>query len=127
VNAFKDDNVKGKINSLIGFIGYEKLGEHLLFKIKDINNLRNLAGARCDQFNKSSIIIDLNKLIARDYFTSENTTGATEELCIMMEMICRHHSAIRQNGKLWFLTLEQTELYNIEHCKMNNSKFECSK
>jgi hypothetical protein len=126
VNGFKDFNVKGKINSLIGFIGYEKLGEHLLFKIKDINNLRNLAGARCDQFSKSSAIIDLNKLLSGDVFTNENTSGATEELCIMIELICRHFSASRKNGKIWFLTLEQAELYNIEHCKMNNSKFDCT-
>jgi hypothetical protein len=127
VGAFKEHNVKGRINSLIGFIGYEKLGEHILFKIKDINNLRNLAGARCDQFSKSSAIIDLNKLVSQDYFNNENTAGATEELCIMMELICRHYSEKMKNGKIWFLTLEQAELYNIEHCKMNNSKFECAK
>lgn len=126
VDAFKEHNIKGRINSLIGFIGYEKMGEHILFKIKDINNLRNLAGARCDQFNKSSAIIDLNKLISQDYFTNENSTGATEELCIMMELICRHYSGKKQSGKIWFLTLEQAELYNIEHCKMNNSKFDCA-
>lgn len=127
VGAFKEHNIKGRINALMGFIGYEKMGEHILFKIKDINNLRNLAGARCDQFSKSSALIDLNKLVSRDFFTNENTAGATEELCIMMELICRHYSEKQKNGKIWFLTLEQAELYNIEHCKMNNSKFECAK
>ena len=126
VDSFKEHNIKGRINSLIGFIGYEKLGEHILFKIKDINNLRNLAGARCDQFSKSNAIIDLNKLLSQDVFSNENTSGATEELCIMLELICRHFTASSKNGKTWFLTLEQAELYNIEHCKMNNSKFDCA-
>lgn len=127
VARFKEENVQGHINPLLGFIGYEKLSAHLLFKIKDINNLRNLAGARCDQFSKSTALVNLNKLVMKDYFTNENTTGSTEELCIMLEMICRHFSASRLHGKIWFLPSEYVEIYNIEHCKMNNSKFECDR
>lgn len=125
VSAFKSKNLNGKINALIGFTGYEKLGEHLVFKIKDINNLRNLAGARCDQFSKSTAIINLNKLLGEDYFANDNAPGATQELGILLELICRHFSAISKNGKIWYLTPEQVELFNIEHCKMNNSQFAC--
>lgn len=125
VSTFKSKNLNGKINSLIGFTGYEKLGEHLVFKIKDINNLRNLAGARCDQFSKSTAIINLNKLLGEDYFTNDNAPGATQELGILLELICRHFSTISKNDKIWYLTPEQVELFNVEHCKMNNSQFAC--
>lgn len=125
VDKFKEENLKGRINFLLGFVGYEKMGEHLLFKIKDINNLRNIAGARCDQFSKSNAIINLNKLIGQDFFNNDNVTGSTEELCIMLEFICRHYTVTRKNNKIWFLTSEESELYNIEHCRMNNSKFDC--
>jgi hypothetical protein len=126
VDSFKRKNLNSGINSLIGFIGYEKTGEHLVFKIKDINNLRNLAGARCDQFSKSTAINNLNKLLGSDYLTNDNAPGSTQELGILLELITRHFSTISKNGKIWYLTPEQVELFNIEHCKMNNSQFVCS-
>ena len=126
VDSFKRKNLNGEINSLIGFTGYEKTGEHLVFKIKDINNLRNLAGARCDQFSKSTAINNLNKLLGEDYLTNDNFHGSTQELGILIELVTRHFSAILKNGKIWYLTPEQVELFNIEHCKMNNSQFVCN-
>lgn len=126
VDAFKRKNLNGEINALIGFTGYEKTGEHLVFKIKDINNLRNLAGARCDQFSKSTAIINLNKLLGEDYLTNDNAPGSTQELGILLELVTRHFSTTLKNGKIWYLTPEQVEMFNIEHCKMNNSQFVCN-
>jgi len=125
VDAFKRKNLNGEINALIGFTGYEKTGEHLVFKIKDINNLRNLAGARCDQFSKSTAIVNLNKMLGEDYLTNDNAPGSTQELGILLELVARHFSTILKNGKIWYLTPEQVEMFNIEHCKMNNSQFVC--
>ena len=123
---FKRENMNNRINNLIGFIGYEKQGKHLLFKTKDITSDRNLVGARCDQTGKTELLKMLNGLVGSRVFTEITTKlSGQQELCAMMELLFRYNHDIERQGKLWFFSPEQTELYNLEHCKIKNKKFVC--
>lgn len=123
---FKRENMNNRINNLIGFIGYEKQGKHLLFKMKDITSDRNLVGARCDQTGKTELLKMLNGLVGSRVFTEITTKlSGQQELCAMMELLFRYNHDIETQGKLWFFSPELTELYNLEHCKIKNKKFVC--
>lgn len=123
---FKRENMNNRINNLIGFIGYEKQGKHLLFKTKDITSDRNLVGARCDQTGKTELLKMLNGLVGSRVFTEITTKlSGQQELCAMMELLFRYNHDIETQGKLWFFSPELTELYNLEHCKIKNKKFVC--
>jgi hypothetical protein len=123
---FKQQNMKNHVNKFIGFIGYENKGKFLLFKTKDITNERNLAGARCDQTSKSSLLKYLNELVETRAFTEITTKlSGQQELCAMQEIIMRYFNDTSKNNKLWFFPPELTELYNLEHCKVKNSKLIC--
>lgn len=123
---FKRDNINNRINNVIGFIGYEKQGKHLLFKTKDITSDRNLVGARCDQMGKTELLKILNALVGSRVFTELTTKlSGQQELCTMMELLFRYSNDIEAQGKLWFFSPELTELYNLEHCKIKNKKFIC--
>jgi hypothetical protein len=123
---FKKTNLNGRINNLIGFIGYEKQGKQLLFKTKDITSDRNMVGARCDQSGKSEMLKLLNLLVGAQLFTEMNTklTGQ-QEVCVTLELLFRYCNDIEKDGKIWFFSSESTELYSLEHCKIKNNKFVC--
>ena len=123
---FKQLNLNDGINYFIGFISYEKKGDFLLFKTKDITNERNLAGARCDQTSKSNMLKYLNELVEIKLFTEITTKlSGQEELCAIEELIMRYYNSIQKNGKVWFFPPELTELYNLEHCKVKNKILIC--
>ena len=125
---FKRENMNNRINNIIGFIGYEKQGKQLLFKTKDITSDRNLVGARCDQTGKTELLKMLNSLVGSRVFTEITTKlSGQQELCTMMELLFRYSHDIEVQGKLWFFSPEQTELYYLEHCKIKNKKFICQK
>jgi hypothetical protein len=123
---FKKTNLNGRINNIIGFIGYEKQGKQLLFKTKDITSDRNMVGARCDQSGKTEMLKLLNLLVDAQLFTDMNTklTGQ-QEVCVTLELLFRYCNDIEKNGKVWFFSSESTELYSLEHCKIKHNKFVC--
>lgn len=127
---FAKECAQNKINYLFGFVGHESTSNSnmLLFKVKDINNARNNTGARCDQSSKIKSLNILNELVKREsFFTNDTTKGSsTDELCAMQELLFRHYDAIKEDGKMWFLTPEYAELYNIERCKIKNKTITCA-
>ena len=128
--TFAKECAQNKINYLFGFIGHESTSNSnmLLFKVKDINNARNNTGARCDQSSKIKSLNILNELVKREsFFTNDTTKGSsTDELCAMQELLFRHYDTIKEDGKMWFLTPEYAELYNIERCKIKNKSITCA-
>jgi hypothetical protein len=123
-NEFKKHNVRDEVNNIIGFIGFDKKINHMLFKIKDIHSDRNIAGARCDQESKAFMLKMLNKLVEKKIFTNITTKLYSKyELCIIEEFLLRHYNAIKFKNKIWFFSPEFTELYNLEHCKVKQNKF----
>lgn len=117
-----------KYNNIVGFIGYEKNNNYLIFKTKDINSKRD-TGARCDEAGKSKTIDLLNRIIGEEKYTKENTKLKKDddgnilreaigqvELCVLEELIMRYFNVIRKNGKKWFFTPEMAiyhKLYNV--------------
>jgi superfamily II DNA or RNA helicase len=129
---FAKECAQNKINYLFGFIGHESSTTSnvnmLLFKVKDINNARNNTGARCDQSSKIKSLNILNELVkSESFFTNDTTKGSsTDELCAMQELLFRHYDTTKEDGKMWFLTPEYAELYNIERCKIKNKTITCA-
>jgi hypothetical protein len=76
--------------AFIGFIGYEKKNQSLVFKVRDITAKRDL-GARCDQAEKSKTIRILNQVIGEERFTVENTKNKfqKDDLCVLLELLMR--------------------------------------
>jgi hypothetical protein len=107
-----------KFYNIIGFIGYGKKNNVLVFKTRDLRSKRD-TGARCDEAGKSEVIKLLNKIIGEDVYTSENTKIQKDEdgnviqdainvieLCILLEFTLRYFNTIEKDGKKWFLTPE---------------------
>jgi len=117
---------KVKYNKNVGFIGYEKNNKYLVFKIKDIDSMRD-TGARCDESGKDKTLKKLSMFLDEDKYNNliirpkinkdgdvikdkndkqmEETIGQTE-LCVLMEFILRYFNQLKREGKKWFLTPE---------------------
>ena len=108
---------KNDFSTIVGFIGYEKNNNYLVFKTKNMTNTRN-KGARCDESGKNKTIELLNTIIGEEKYTKENTKMIKDdgviiqqpkgqiELCIIQEFILRFFNKIRKNKKIWFVTPE---------------------
>ena len=91
------------MNSLIGFMGYEKQNRYLVFKIKDLKYKRN-SGARCDEGGKTKTLKMLNEVVGEERYTSESTKGIVHiELCCLLEIIMRYYNRVKVDDKVWFL------------------------
>jgi hypothetical protein len=91
------------LNTLIGFMGYEKQNRYLVFKIKDLKSKRN-SGARCDEGGKSKTLKMLNEIVGEERYTNESTKGLVHmELCCLLELIMRYYNRMKIDNKIWFL------------------------
>jgi hypothetical protein len=112
-------------NNIIGFIGYEKNNNYLIFKTKDMLKKRD-TGARCDESGKNKTIQMINTIVGEEKYTKENTRILKEpngaiiqeaigqvELCIIQEFILRYFDKIKKDNKKWFLTPEMALYYKL--------------
>jgi hypothetical protein len=112
-------------NNIVGFIGYEKNYNYLIFKTKDMLSKRD-TGARCDESGKNKSIEILNKILGEKKYTKENTKILKDnkgkvvqesigqiELCIWQEFILRYYNKIKKNNVKWFLTPEMAIYYKL--------------
>jgi superfamily II DNA or RNA helicase len=115
-------------NQIIGFIGYEKSNNYLVFKTKDMLAKRD-TGARCDEAGKNKTLDILNKIVGEEKYTKENTKILKDEdknvvqeaighveLCVLQEFLLRYFDKVRRDGKKWFFTPEMAiyhKLYTI--------------
>jgi len=112
-------------NKIIGFIGYEKKNQYLVFKTKDMTSKRD-TGARCDEAGKEKTIKKINDILGEVKYTTENTKMEKDsngnviqdakshvELCILEEFLLRFFDAIKKNKKKWFLTPELAIYYKL--------------
>jgi hypothetical protein len=122
---FKDDIAKHmiidktKLNVIIGYIIMFK-NVHMTFKYKDVTHARNKLGARCDRAGKADIIYMLNKLIGKETYTNANTEGKLlhPHLCVILEMLLRDYTRGRKDGRIYYLTPEQSILNEITKYSM---------
>jgi hypothetical protein len=115
-------------NQIIGFIGYEKSNNYLVFKTKDMLAKRD-TGARCDEAGKNKTLDILNKIVGEEKYTKETTKILKDEdknvvqeaighveLCVLQEFLLRYFDKVRRDGKKWFFTPEMAiyhKLYTI--------------
>jgi len=107
-----------KMNALLGFVtqftSKKSNVKEMVFKIKDMTEKRNNFGARIDDAGKDKVIKILNKIVKSTYYTDDNTTFVSQlGLCIVIEILMRHFSAIQDSGKYYYLTPEQTVMSEI--------------
>ena len=119
------DELKEKLNNNVGFIGFDKNQQDMVFKIKDTVNKRS-TGFQCNQAGREKkhqkekgIIYILNELEAHKLkrvekeegeeeepvgprFSNESTDSVTE-LCIRIEMTLRIYEKENLDSKTWFL------------------------
>ena len=101
-----------KINNIVGFINMFKNRE-MVFKIKDVRQARNNTGARCgDSTTKSESIKLLNILLGSAMY-DDSTEFMNFGLCVMIEILMRYFTDIQKDGKIYFLTPEETAVNDI--------------
>ena len=85
----------------------------MVFKVKDVRQARNNTGARCgDSTGKSDVVKIINVLLDKHMY--ENSTEFLHfGLCIILELLVRHFNEIKLNGKVYFLTPEETAVNDI--------------
>ncbi len=103
-----------KINIIVGFINMFK-DKEMFFKIKDVRQARNNSGARCgDSTGKADVIKLINVL-----FTTPMYDDSTEilhfGLCVILEILMRYFNEIQRDGKVYFLTPEESAVNDIVH------------
>jgi hypothetical protein len=114
-----------RYNAIIGFIGYDKNNQYLVFKTKDMTSKRD-TGAICDQAGKNKNITKINNIIGEEKYTIENTklnkdangnvikeAISNVELCVLEEFILRYFDVIKREGKKWFLIPEMALKHSL--------------
>ena len=117
-------DIPDELNNNVGFIGFDKNQQDMVFKIKDTVNKRS-TGFQCNQAGREKkhqkekgIIYILNELEAHKLkrvegereeeepvgprFSNESTDSVTE-LCIRIEMTLRIYQKEKLDDKIWFL------------------------
>jgi superfamily II DNA or RNA helicase len=116
-------DIPDELNNNVGFIGFDKNQQDMVFKIKDTVNKRS-TGFQCNQAGREKkhqkekgIIYILNELEAHKLkrvegigeeepvgprFSNESTDSVTE-LCIRIEMTLRIYEKEKLDDKTWFL------------------------
>lgn len=99
------------INDIVGFINMFKNRE-MVFKVKDVRSQRNNVGARCDEKRKGDVIKLVNEIIGKQMYDA-NASYLNFGFCVIMEIILRHYNDIHKNGKVYFMTPEETAINDI--------------
>jgi superfamily II DNA or RNA helicase len=101
---------KQNYSPIIGFM-YPFKSKEIVFKTKDLTiKRRNNTGARCDSAGKSNIIKLLGK-IGEKYTVTLDDKIKHEGICGIVEILLRHFTYIKENNKIWFLSME-TAIWN---------------
>ena len=104
------------INNIVGFVNMFK-NRNMVFKIKDITQLRNNIGARCgDSTTKLDVIKLLNNFLEKKMYDN-NSDILHFGFCVIIETLMRHYTKIGKKSKkgynIYFLTPEETAINDI--------------
>jgi len=101
-----------KLNTIIGFMIIFK--EKMVFKIKIINKKKGNKGSYCFNAGKNDVIKLLNTLLDDTVYNTENTENINQNaLCCLFEVLVRYYTETQKDGKIYFLTPEQTIINGI--------------
>jgi hypothetical protein len=104
---------KSKLNRMVGYIVNFKEKE-MVFKFRDIKSTVNRKGQRCDAAGKQVIVQVMEKIgnmavVSESYLSYIHSVS----LCVLLEMIMREYTYRKIDGRVYYLTPEQTLLSNI--------------
>jgi superfamily II DNA or RNA helicase len=136
-DEFVNIKLRENINSqfLIGFYFYEKNNNNRVFKMKEMKSSKDRdTGARCIESNKNTIMSQINRIVNKELFNTENTKLIKDnkgnrlqekitrgELCAFAEMALRFYEETKYNGERWFLNLDNAVLSNVWNLFVNKS------
>jgi superfamily II DNA or RNA helicase len=136
-DEFVNIKLRENINSqfLIGFYFYEKNNNNRVFKMKEMKSSKDRdTGARCIESNKNTIMSQINRIVDKELFNTENTKLIKDnkgnklqekitrgELCAFAEMVLRFYEETTHNGERWFLSLDTAIWSNIWNLFVNKS------
>jgi hypothetical protein len=105
------------LHSIVGFMNNFK-GD-VEFKMKDMTQIRNNRGSKCDNEIKSDVMKRMTLLLGEEMYTASNTENIEKAgLCVMLEMLCRYYNETRRDGKTWFMDVERALINKIATLKM---------
>ena len=104
----KESDVK-KLNTYVGFIGFENNKKYMVYKVKDTVNERS-TGYRCDQSSKDKVIATLGSIIQDPELMANIQKDSSIELCVRQELTLRHLKETDPT-KIWFMDTEKA-IYN---------------
>lgn len=108
LQRYRSEN-REKLNNIVGYISTFKKKTRI-FKTKSMNQANK--GARCDNRPKKESLDILNEIVGKQEFTQENSKKLSRtKICLMQEMYLRYYQITQRNGKLWFLTESQEQLF----------------
>lgn len=119
-NIFNRD----KVNNIIGFVEcVEKLGQYnYVFKTINILEIKN-TGARCSQSRKNEIIEQIKLILEGTKYDSilvEYRSLQVATLCIFQEYLLRYFNYYKLDDKVWFMTFEESEIFNLKKLKQKD-------
>ena len=100
----------------VGFIDMFRNGKEMVFRIKDITRMQNSTGTRLAAHTptKGDIVKHLNGIVGNSMYNSSNTKEIMQlGLCVIVEMILRHRTLTKMEGKTWFFNPEEAEYNNV--------------
>jgi hypothetical protein len=121
-----------KMNTDVGFIGFETNNKYMVYKVKDTTNARS-TGFRCDQSGKNNIIQLLKTIDTENDYKTDKLNAF--ELCVKQEFLLRIFEKISNgyklendkqivkgdkienieiNNKIWFLDTETAIINEFE-------------
>lgn len=105
---------KEKYHSLVGFIGYDKTKNSLVYKTKNIQ-LKTGAGAKCEEEGKVKTIKKMTELLQNygDGKTNWIQTLNHVELCVAQELFLRYFNSILKGNKRWFVSPEMAIFFKF--------------
>lgn len=132
---FTNIKLRENINSqfIIGFYFYEKNNNNRVFKIKEMKSSKDRdTGARCIESNKNTIMNQINRIINKNLFDTDNTKLIKDkygnrlqekitrgELCAFAEITLRFYEETKHNGERWFLNLDNAVISNVWNLFVN--------
>jgi hypothetical protein len=106
-NKYTIDKESVKLNTFVGFIGFESAKKYMVYKVKDTTNERS-TGYRCDQSGKEKVLEVLGN-IGEDF---AKTKDSAIELCVRQELMLRMKEKTNSSkDTIWFLDTE-TAIFN---------------
>lgn len=109
-NKLKIDN--SDIAHLVGFVNLFK-NSGTVFRVKEMINNRNNSGAVCGNSTvKADSIKIINKLLDNKIYNNNDTIQLTG-ICVIIEILMRHFTEIKKDGKKYFFNGEETTMNGI--------------